>query len=67
MTTGHYSQLVWASTYAVGCGYVAYGGGNRLYVCNYGPSGNSKGATVYGVGTPCTCCQSSCTWGLLCD
>lgn len=38
-------QLIWAETYKVGCGYVAYKetdddkstGIRQFYVCNYGP------------------------------
>ncbi|KAE8740600.1 hypothetical protein FOCC_FOCC013879, partial [Frankliniella occidentalis] len=43
---GHYTQVAWAETYAVGCGYSSYraGSGNKpdtqLVVCNYKPSGN---------------------------
>ncbi|KAK9687688.1 Cysteine-rich secretory protein family [Popillia japonica] len=47
--TGHYTQLVWADTELVGCGYVAYENENGtitnndvalLHVCHYGPPGN---------------------------
>lgn len=36
---GHYTQLVWADTYLVGCGF-ALCGNTPFYVCDYGPSGN---------------------------
>jgi len=36
--TGHYTQVVWEDSIALGCG--AYGG---LIVCQYGPSGNYMG------------------------
>ncbi|XP_033753635.1 venom allergen 5.02-like [Pecten maximus] len=36
---GHYTQLVWADTYLVGCGF-AMCDTTPFYVCNYGPSGN---------------------------
>ncbi|XP_060070310.1 cysteine-rich venom protein ophanin-like [Ylistrum balloti] len=36
---GHYTQLVWADTYLVGCGF-ALCGSLPFYVCDYGPSGN---------------------------
>ncbi|CAG0899177.1 unnamed protein product [Darwinula stevensoni] len=62
-STGHYTQVVWADTYSVGCGYIAYGGGSNLYVCNYGPGGNVLGTTMYGSGTPCSCCISTCSNG----
>ncbi|XP_071099724.1 serotriflin-like [Haliotis cracherodii] len=38
-TIGHYSQLVWADTQTVGCGYADCGNAT-YYVCNYGPPGN---------------------------
>ncbi|KAF2358669.1 CAP domain [Trinorchestia longiramus] len=55
--TGHYTQLVWADTYLVGCGYTYYhdaagNGYTKLYVCNYGPGGNVVGASMYKVGYP---------------
>jgi len=56
---GHYTQLVWADTYAVGCGYVQYSDGDRitgLSVCDYGPAGNVGGGTMYIVGQHCTKC-----------
>jgi len=36
--TGHYTQLVWSTTTAVGCG-----GYKGLTVCQYGPGGNMMG------------------------
>lgn len=39
---GHYTQLVWETTSAIGCGY-AKCKNFPLYVCNYGPSGNYAG------------------------
>ncbi|CAD6202683.1 GSCOCG00009715001-RA-CDS [Cotesia congregata] len=40
---GHYTQLAWANTYLVGCGFTRYlseGVTYRLYVCNYAVGGN---------------------------
>uniref|UniRef100_A0A2D0PC66 U52-Eretoxin-Ek1a_1 n=1 Tax=Eresus cinnaberinus TaxID=175337 RepID=A0A2D0PC66_ERECI len=40
---GHFTQVVWAATWKVGCGYVLYKEGeyyNSFFVCNYGPTGN---------------------------
>ncbi|XP_041453876.1 uncharacterized protein LOC121407037 isoform X1 [Lytechinus variegatus] len=65
---GHYTQNVWASTYAVGCGLTfcstatdasgnAYNGA-WLITCNYGPAGNYVGASPYVSGPPCTKCES---------
>ncbi|XP_044762206.1 venom allergen 5-like [Coccinella septempunctata] len=50
--TGHYTQLVWANTDHVGCGYAYYNKGGyfryqKLYVCNYGPGGNYIGQNPY--------------------
>lgn len=42
MKTGHFTQVVWKDTLAVGCG-VATCGGNDTWVCNYDPPGNVEG------------------------
>ncbi|XP_060524397.1 venom allergen 5-like [Cylas formicarius] len=45
-STAHYTQMAWANTDHVGCGYTHYpihdGQYNyqKFYVCNYGPAGN---------------------------
>lgn len=39
MATGHFTQLVWAATRAVGCG-TARCQGMQLWVCHYDPPGN---------------------------
>ena len=43
---GHYTQIVWRSTKAIGCG-VARGGGREIWVCNYDPPGNVLGHRPY--------------------
>jgi len=43
---GHYTQIVWAGTQAVGCG-VARGGGREVWVCDYDPPGNWVGRRPY--------------------
>lgn len=70
-STGHYTQVVWANTYKVGCGFTAYQGSNgwynKYYVCNYGPGGNVIGTSMYEEGDPCTQCpegNSQCNNGL---
>jgi len=59
--TGHYTQVVWAETSQVGCGWAYYseGGWQRsLVVCNYAKAGNYGGQTMYQVGEPCSQCPS---------
>ncbi|XP_062586404.1 cysteine-rich venom protein kaouthin-2-like, partial [Saccostrea cucullata] len=48
MKVGHYTQLVWAESYILGCGY-SNCSGTHFYVCNYGPAGNSPSSRL---GTP---------------
>ncbi|XP_046549468.1 GLIPR1-like protein 1 isoform X1 [Haliotis rubra] len=64
---GHYTQVIWAKSYAVGCGirhcsnprgldWSRYGGG-YIVVCNYGPGGNIRGRKPYDKGGPaCSNC-----------
>ncbi|KAG8191106.1 hypothetical protein JTE90_010030 [Oedothorax gibbosus] len=58
--TGHFSQVIWAKTSRIGCGYVRYVGDQYdydfLYVCNYAPAANWDGEPVYEVGRPCSKC-----------
>ncbi|KAK3579805.1 hypothetical protein CHS0354_020990 [Potamilus streckersoni] len=63
---GHYTQLVWAKTHKIGCGY-AYCSTFHFYVCNYAPGGNGAGQvnTPYTSGPRCQSCKT-CTNGL-CD
>ncbi|KAL7647542.1 UNVERIFIED_CONTAM: hypothetical protein RMT77_001142 [Armadillidium vulgare] len=67
---GHYTQVIWTNTKAVGCGGVIYeksGWKYALVVCNYGEAGNFIGSPVYKTGIPCSECPSgtSCS-GSLC-
>ncbi|XP_064472154.1 CRISP/Allergen/PR-1-like isoform X2 [Ornithodoros turicata] len=56
---GTFTQLAWASTWQVGCGYALFTKGSwyvQSYVCNYGPAGNYIGSRMYKPGTACTSC-----------
>ncbi|KAF0303572.1 Venom allergen 3 [Amphibalanus amphitrite] len=50
---GHLTQVIWASTTLVGCGYTEtvdtdfYNLTKRAYFCNYGPAGNFIGQQIY--------------------
>ncbi|XP_052093281.1 cysteine-rich venom protein Mr30-like isoform X2 [Mytilus californianus] len=65
---GHYTQVVWADSIKLGCGY-AHCTTTRihLYVCNYGPAGNiGDTSKPYKQGTPCQDCPGNCA-NKLCD
>ncbi|XP_071785877.1 uncharacterized protein [Asterias amurensis] len=62
---GHYTQIAWASTYAVGCGMSFCETADKtshdnvwIATCNYGPNGNVRGAKPYAVGPSCTKCST---------
>lgn len=63
---GHYTQMVWAETYEVGCGAIHHKTKYqnidwpeaKIYVCNYGPGGNWKGETVYKKGSAASACPN---------
>ena len=46
---GHYTQVVWADTVAVGCG-LGTASGRTFLVCNYAPGGNFNGQAPYDIG-----------------
>ncbi|XP_039277648.1 venom allergen 5.02-like isoform X3 [Nilaparvata lugens] len=53
--TGHFTQVVWANTNKVGCGFASFLENKQdqiLYVCNYAPSGNYKEEYPYIKGEP---------------
>jgi len=50
---GHFTQVIWAETYAIGCGISSYPKGTGtalLYVCQYGPGGNYLNKPIYKTG-----------------
>jgi hypothetical protein len=62
-----YTQIVWADTYTVGCGFTGltifpendiYA---RMYLCLYGPGGNIEGNNVYQIGPACSACPAGTT------
>jgi hypothetical protein len=44
---GHYTQVVWAGSRRLGCGFASCGGGGGVWVCNYDPPGNVVGQEPY--------------------
>ncbi|XP_021340630.1 cysteine-rich venom protein Mr30-like isoform X1 [Mizuhopecten yessoensis] len=57
---GHYTQMVWAETSKLGCGFAVCSGTN-FYVCNYSPTGNLDYNNPYISGSSCSACPSSCS------
>ncbi|XP_075719669.1 serotriflin-like [Rhinoderma darwinii] len=60
---GHYTQLMWATSYALGCDVAECSTGNNkyIYVCHCCPSGN-KGSRLFPwkEGKSCEDCPNSC-------
>ncbi|XP_037069417.1 venom allergen 5-like [Pollicipes pollicipes] len=47
---GHLTQVIWAGTTKVGCGYIAVQDDTwvkRTFACNYGPGGNIRNWNIY--------------------
>eukprot|EP00486_Rosalina_sp_Unknown_P011607 CAMPEP_0201593260 /NCGR_PEP_ID=MMETSP0190_2-20130828/190923_1 /ASSEMBLY_ACC=CAM_ASM_000263 /TAXON_ID=37353 /ORGANISM="Rosalina sp." /LENGTH=370 /DNA_ID=CAMNT_0048052391 /DNA_START=642 /DNA_END=1754 /DNA_ORIENTATION=+ len=65
--TGHYTQVIWADTRYVGCGFQqcsgastdsgSYSWAKMIFTCNYFPAGNFYGQKPYMEGAPCSCCD----------
>ncbi|XP_066276570.1 GLIPR1-like protein 1 isoform X2 [Branchiostoma lanceolatum] len=62
---GHYTQVVWATSNKLGCGWKLCGtlatvnwNNANLVVCNYAAAGNFIGQKPYVSGTPCTQCAN---------
>lgn len=56
---GHYTQMVWAETSKIGCGF-AICSGTRFYACNYSPAGNFDYNNPYISGASCAACPNTC-------
>ncbi|XP_063761776.1 glioma pathogenesis-related protein 1 isoform X2 [Eleginops maclovinus] len=67
---GHYTQVVWASSYKVGCAVQLCPGGVKktsfsskegaIFVCNYATAGNVRGRQPYKRGSGCLGCEGTC-------
>ncbi|XP_028144858.1 venom allergen 3-like isoform X2 [Diabrotica virgifera virgifera] len=60
---GHYSQMIWANSRAIGCGIAIYKAKlgdfyQEKFICNYGPGGNVAGQPIYIKGKPCSKCPN---------
>ncbi|XP_051974095.1 GLIPR1-like protein 1 [Xyrauchen texanus] len=73
---GHYTQVVWADTYKVGCAAQACPNGvsettfssmaGIIFVCNYATAGNYRGVAPYKTGNPCSLCSKETCENQLC-
>ena len=59
---GHYTQVVWATSYLVGCSkYDAtancQSNSGTYFICNYAPGGNINSAAPYSTGSQCSQCK----------
>ncbi len=62
-TIGHFTQLIWAETYLVGCGAIYHNDEafpkhpyKKILICNYYPPGNFYGSPVFLPGSPGSRC-----------
>ena len=51
----NYTQVLWSTTYKVGCGHTPAAG----TVCNYSPGGNYQGSLPFNIGEACSACPAS--------
>uniref|UniRef100_A0A673TXV4 GLIPR1 like 1 n=1 Tax=Suricata suricatta TaxID=37032 RepID=A0A673TXV4_SURSU len=62
---GHYTQVVWANSYKVGCAIKMCPNLGRhqtvIFVCNYGPAGNYPNRPPYTEGDSCSLCSEKDT------
>ncbi|XP_051263632.1 cysteine-rich venom protein isoform X1 [Dicentrarchus labrax] len=58
--TGHYTQVVWNSSYKVGCGVTLCPNNIYFYGCHYYRAGNFRRWPPYKAGPPCASCPNNC-------
>uniref|UniRef100_A0A8C8SCD0 SCP domain-containing protein n=1 Tax=Pelusios castaneus TaxID=367368 RepID=A0A8C8SCD0_9SAUR len=70
---GHYTQIVWATSYKVGCAVhfcptvTGFSGSNAAhFICNYGPAGNYP-TQPYQTGAACSNCNGEKCVNKLCE
>ncbi|XP_069031430.1 cysteine-rich venom protein [Embiotoca jacksoni] len=61
---GHYTQVVWNSSYKVGCGVALCPKSIYFYACHYYRAGNFGRWPPYKAGPPCASCPDDCVDGL---
>ncbi|XP_019960536.2 cysteine-rich venom protein pseudecin [Paralichthys olivaceus] len=57
---GHYTQVVWNSSYKVGCGMALCPNNIYFYGCHYYRAGNFRRWPPYKVGPACASCPGAC-------
>ncbi|XP_036395763.1 cysteine-rich venom protein pseudecin [Megalops cyprinoides] len=59
-TIFHYTQVVWYSSYEVGCAVASCNNSLYFYGCHYYRAGNFKGVPPYTAGPSCSACPDAC-------
>uniref|UniRef100_A0A3Q4GMT0 Cysteine-rich secretory protein 1-like n=1 Tax=Neolamprologus brichardi TaxID=32507 RepID=A0A3Q4GMT0_NEOBR len=57
---GHYTQVIWNSSYKVGCGATLCPNNIYYYGCHYYRAGNFRRWPPYTPGSPCGSCPNNC-------
>ncbi|XP_063735968.1 cysteine-rich venom protein pseudecin [Eleginops maclovinus] len=59
-TVGHYTQVVWSSSYKIGCGVKLCRNSIYFYACHYYRAGNFRTWSPYKEGPTCDSCPNDC-------